>query len=51
MWGSVAGFIGMFAVLLQAWMHPLVNLWSGLACLGVLTAAYLVLRNRAGERA
>jgi len=51
MWGSVAGFIGMFAVLLQAWMHPLVNLWSGLACLGVLTAAYLVLRNRSEKRA
>jgi L-asparagine transporter-like permease len=51
MWGSVLGFIGMFAVLLQAWMHPLVNLWSGLACAGILTCAYLVLRNGAAKRA
>jgi AAT family amino acid transporter len=44
-WGSVAGFIGVCVALLQTWLHPLVNLWSGLACIGVLTVAYLVLRN------
>ncbi len=46
MWGSVAGFIGVSGALLQTWLYPLVNLWSGLACIGVLTVAYLVLRRQ-----
>ncbi len=50
-WGSVLGFAGVSAALLQTWLYPLVNLWSGLACVGVLTFAYLALRNGAGKRA
>jgi L-asparagine transporter-like permease len=38
--GSIAGFILVTVALLQTWIHPLVNLWSGLACLAILVAAY-----------
>jgi L-asparagine transporter-like permease len=44
-WGSAAGVIGVSVALLQTWLYPLVNLGSGLACIGVLTLAYLVLRH------
>ncbi len=50
-WGSILGFVGVAAALVQTWIYPLVNLWSGLGCVGVLTCAYLVLRNGAKERA
>jgi L-asparagine transporter-like permease len=43
-WGSMLGSIAVSVSLLQTWLHPLVNLWSGLACLAVLTAAFLILR-------
>ena len=48
-WGSILGFIGVSFALLQTWFHPRVNLWSGLACVGVLTVAYLILRNQRAQ--
>jgi AAT family amino acid transporter len=48
MWGSVVGFVAVGASLLQTWAHPLVNLWSGTACLALLSIAYLVLRRQHG---
>lgn len=44
LWGSIIGLIAVTAALLQTWFFPLVNLWSGLACIAVLTVAYLILR-------
>jgi L-asparagine transporter-like permease len=47
MWGSILGFVLVSAALLQTWLYPIVNLWSGLACLAALTIAFLFLkRNR-----
>ena len=45
MCGSIFGFIAVSIALIQTWLHPLVNLWSGLTCLAVLTIAYLILKN------
>jgi len=48
--GSVLGLIGVTGALIQTWLSPRMNLWSGLACIAVLTAAYAVVkpnRNRA----
>jgi len=39
-WGSILGFVLVTIALLQTWLSPLVNLWSGLACLAVLVMAY-----------
>ena len=44
MWGSVVGFFAVGVALMQTWLHPLVNLYSGLALLAVLTLIYLILR-------
>jgi amino acid transporter, AAT family len=44
-WGSIIGLICIIAALLQTWLHPLINLASGLACVAILTIAYFVLRN------
>jgi L-asparagine transporter-like permease len=44
MCGSIFGFIAVSISLLQTWLHPMMNLWSGLTCLAVLTIAYLILR-------
>jgi AAT family amino acid transporter len=44
MCGSIIGFIMMTIVVVQTWFHPLVNLWSGLACLILLTFAFLLAR-------
>lgn len=43
--GSIIGLIGVTAALLQTWLHPIVNLFSGLALIGVLIVAYLILRD------
>jgi amino acid transporter, AAT family len=43
-WGSIVGLIFISVALLQTWLHPLVNLWSGLACLAVVTLAFFILR-------
>jgi amino acid transporter, AAT family len=45
-WGSIVGLIFISVALLQTWLHPLVNLWSGLACLAVVTLAFFILRPR-----
>jgi L-asparagine transporter-like permease len=41
-WGSILGFILVTVALIQTWLYPTMNLWSGLACLGVLVLAYAV---------
>lgn len=41
-WGSIIGFILVFVALIQTWLYPLMNLWSALACLGLLVLAYAV---------
>ena len=43
--GSIAGLILVTIALLQTWLHPLVNFWSGLACLAILAAAYLLAKS------
>ena len=43
-WGSALGFVAVSVALLQTWLHPLVNLWSGLALFALLTLTFLVLR-------
>ena len=42
MWGSVLGLIGVTAALVQTWLFPLVNLWSGLALVGALILAFAI---------
>lgn len=49
-WGSILGLIAVSISLLQTWLHPIVNLWSGLACLAVLTVAFLILRKPESNR-
>ena len=49
-WGSVFGFIAVSASLLQTWLRPLVNLYSGIACLLLLTLAYFIMRGRRASR-
>ena len=44
LWGSVIGLIAVSIALLQTWLHPIVNLWSGLSCIAVLIVAFLILR-------
>jgi amino acid transporter, AAT family len=39
-WGSILGFALVTIALVQTWLYPLINLWSGLACFGVLTLSY-----------
>ena len=45
-WGSVFGFLAVTVSLLQTWLHPLVNLWSGLTLIGVLTLIFIVLKRQ-----
>lgn len=44
--GSILGVVLVTAALLQTWLFPLVNLWSGLTCLALLTAVFFALRPR-----
>jgi len=46
LWGSVAGLVLVATALLQTWLTPLVNLWSGLTCLAFLTIAFAFLKRR-----
>ena len=46
LWGSILGFLAVSVALLQTWLHPLVNLWSGLALFGLLASAFAVLRSQ-----
>ncbi len=45
-WGSIIGFATVSIALLQTWLHPLMNVCSGLALLVLLTIAFLILRGR-----
>ena len=49
-WGSVIGFGTVAVALVQTWVHPLVNLYSGFALLATLTLAYLLLRKKSMHR-
>jgi len=48
-WGSLIGFVLVSVALLQTWLTPRVNLWSGLSCLALLTAAFLILKRRRSQ--
>jgi amino acid transporter, AAT family len=48
-WGSVVGLFAVATALVQTWLHPLVNLWSGMALLGVLVVSYQLLRRKRGS--
>ena len=46
---SLGSFVSGFAVtiaLVQTWLHPMINLYTGLALLAVLTLCYQSLRNK-----
>ena len=43
-WGSIVGLIMVTIALVQTWLYPLVNLWSGLACIAALAAAYVLIK-------
>src|SRR5258708_1443642 len=45
-WGSILGLIMVTTALIQTWLYPRVNLWSGLTCLGVLILSYAILKPR-----
>ena len=45
-WGSILGLVMVTIALVQTWLSPIVNLWSGLACITALTLAYAVLKPR-----
>jgi hypothetical protein len=42
MWGSILGLILVTVALVQTWLSPRINLWSGLACLVALVLAYFL---------
>jgi L-asparagine transporter-like permease len=39
-WGSILGLILVTIALIQTWLYPLVNLYSGLICIAALVLAY-----------
>ena len=43
-WGSVLGFVMVTIAVIQTWLYPRVNLWSGLTCLAVLLLAYVFVK-------
>jgi L-asparagine transporter-like permease len=43
-WGSILGLIAVTIALVQTWLYPRMNLWSGLTCIAVLVAAYAVVK-------
>jgi amino acid transporter, AAT family len=43
-WGSPIGVVLVSAALLETWLNPRVNLYSGLACIGTVGVAYLFIR-------
>jgi len=43
-WGSMLGLTMVTIALLQTWLSPRVNLWSGMACIAALILAYAVAR-------
>jgi L-asparagine transporter-like permease len=49
-WGSIVGFLMVSIALVQTWIYPRVNLWSGLACFAVLILSYAVAKHRREAR-
>ena len=49
-WGSIIGLLSVTVALLQTWLHPLMNFWSGMALLVLLSGAFLVLRRQRRRR-
>ncbi len=45
-WGSVIGLVMVTVALIQNLLYPRMNLWSGLACFGVLMVTYLFAKKR-----
>jgi L-asparagine transporter-like permease len=45
-WGSILGLTLVTIALIQTWLYPIMNLWSALACLAVLTISYALLKPR-----
>jgi L-asparagine transporter-like permease len=45
-WGSILGLIGVTIALIQTWLYPIMNLWSGMACLAALILAYAIANAR-----
>jgi L-asparagine transporter-like permease len=45
-WGSILGLTLVAIALIQTWLYPIMNLWSALACLAVLTISYALLKPR-----
>jgi amino acid transporter, AAT family len=46
-WGSIIGVVMVTIALIQTWLYPTrMNLWSGLACFGVLIVAYRFAKHR-----
>jgi amino acid transporter, AAT family len=43
-WGSILGLVMVTIALVQTWLSPIVNLWSGMACIAALTLAYMLLK-------
>jgi L-asparagine transporter-like permease len=41
-WGSIVGFILVAIALIQTWLYPIMNLYSGLACFAVLVVSYTI---------
>ena len=50
LWGSALGFLAVATALIETWLHPLVNLWSGLALLAALALSYQLLRKTRQRR-
>ena len=44
-WGSIIGFILVAVALVQTWLSPIMNLYSGLACFAVLVVSYAVTKS------
>jgi L-asparagine transporter-like permease len=41
-WGSILGLTLVTVALVQTWLYPMMNLWSGLALVAVLTLSYAI---------
>jgi L-asparagine transporter-like permease len=48
-WGSIVGLIMVTIALIQTWLYPRMNLWSGLTCIGVLVVTYMVVKPSSGR--
>ncbi|HXJ87110.1 MAG TPA: amino acid permease [Candidatus Binatia bacterium] len=49
-WGSFFGLVAVTVALAQTWLHPLMNLYSGLALLAALSLCYVFLRAKPTHR-